>query len=106
MWVIGSSLRQVIVVPTGTVVVEGLNISELRLMTGPAGADVVAIGAVADDSACALQPARAAGGDEQRSCADEESAAYRLIPCNIHASYSAWCNTGMGAFLQLCPEHK
>ena len=59
MWAIGSSLRQVIVVPTGTVVVEGLNISEIRLMTGPAGADVVAIGAVADDSACALQPARA-----------------------------------------------
>ena len=35
--VIGSSLRQVTVVPTSTVVVDGSNISELRLMTGPAG---------------------------------------------------------------------
>jgi hypothetical protein len=59
VWVIGSSLRQVTVVPTFTVVVEGLNISELRLITGPAGADVVAVGAVIDDSAFALQPARA-----------------------------------------------
>jgi hypothetical protein len=45
VWVIGSSFRQVTVVPTFTVVVEGLNISELRLITGPAGADVVAVGA-------------------------------------------------------------
>ncbi len=51
VWLIGSSLRQVTVVPTFTVVVEGLNISELRLITGPAGADVVAVGAVIDDSA-------------------------------------------------------
>jgi len=47
------------VVPTFTVVVGGLNISELRLTTGPAGADVVAVGAVIDDSAFALQPAKA-----------------------------------------------
>jgi hypothetical protein len=45
-------------VPTFTVVVGGLNISELRLTTGP-GADVVAVGAVIDDSAFALQPTRA-----------------------------------------------
>jgi hypothetical protein len=38
--------------------VGGLNISELRLTTGP-GADVVAVGAVIDDSAFALQPAKA-----------------------------------------------
>jgi len=41
--------------------VEGLNISELRLMTEPAGvdgADVVLEGTVGADSALALQPAR------------------------------------------------
>ena len=54
----GSSLRQVTVVPTLTVVVGGLNISELRLMTGPAGTDAVLVGAVAADSALVLQPAR------------------------------------------------
>ena len=59
VWVIGSSLRQVTVVPTCTVVEAGWNISELRLITGPEGADVVAIGAVAADSAFTLQPARA-----------------------------------------------
>jgi hypothetical protein len=58
--VIGSSLRHVTVVPTGTVVVEGLNISELRLMTGPACADDALAGAIGDDSeAWALQPTRA-----------------------------------------------
>jgi hypothetical protein len=57
--VIGSSLRQVIVVPTGTVVVDGLNISELRLMTGPAGADAALLGAAGDGAASALHPARA-----------------------------------------------
>jgi hypothetical protein len=41
------------------VVVEGLNISELKLITGPAGAEVVAAGAVIDDSAFARQPANA-----------------------------------------------
>jgi hypothetical protein len=56
--VIGSSFRQVTVVPTFTVVVEGLNISELRLITGPAGADAVLVGVVAADSLEALQPAR------------------------------------------------
>jgi hypothetical protein len=57
----GSSLRQVTVSPTLTVVVEGLNISELRLITGPAGADgadVVLEGTIGADSALALQPAR------------------------------------------------
>jgi hypothetical protein len=57
----GSSLRQVTVSPTFTVVVEGLNISELRLITGPAGAegtDVELEGVVSADSALALQPAR------------------------------------------------
>ena len=58
--VMGSSLRQVIVVPIFTVVVEGWNISELRLMTGPAGADAVGVGAVAGVSESALQPARPA----------------------------------------------
>jgi hypothetical protein len=59
--VMGSSLRQVTVSPTFTVVVEGLNISELRSITGPAGADgadVVLEGAVSADSALALQPAK------------------------------------------------
>jgi hypothetical protein len=59
--VMGSSLRQVTVSPTFTVVVEGLNISELRLITGPAGAeraDVELEGVVSADSALALQPAR------------------------------------------------
>ena len=50
MWVMGSSLRQVTVVPTSTVVVDGLNISELRLITGPAGTDAVLVGAAAADS--------------------------------------------------------
>jgi hypothetical protein len=57
----GSSLRQVTVSPTLTVVVEGLNISELRLITGPAGADgadAVLEGTVGADSVLALQPAR------------------------------------------------
>ncbi|HEY6685279.1 MAG TPA: hypothetical protein VI094_03620 [Propionibacteriaceae bacterium] len=45
--------------PTFTVVVEGSNISDLTLITGPAGADVVAVGAVIDESAFALQPAKA-----------------------------------------------
>lgn len=61
MCVIGSSLRQVTVSPTFTVVAEGLNISELRLITGPVGADgadVMREGAVGADSALALQPAR------------------------------------------------
>jgi hypothetical protein len=42
------------------VVVEGLNISELRLITGPAGADGadVVLEAIGADSALALQPAR------------------------------------------------
>jgi hypothetical protein len=35
-----------------------LNINELRLMTGPAGADAVLVGVVADDSLERLQPAR------------------------------------------------
>jgi hypothetical protein len=39
---------------------EGLNISELRLMTGPAGADEMLVGAVGDGAAWALQPARPA----------------------------------------------
>jgi len=56
--VIGSSLRHVTVVPTWTVVVEGLNINELRLMTGPAGTDDVLVGAVGGGSAWALHPAR------------------------------------------------
>jgi hypothetical protein len=60
VWVMGSSLRQVTVVPTLTVVLEGLNISELKLMTGPAGADVVLAGAGAADSTRVLQPARQA----------------------------------------------
>ena len=60
VWVMGSSLRQVTVVPTLTVVVEGLNISELKLTIGPAGADVVLVGADAADSAQVLQPARPA----------------------------------------------
>jgi hypothetical protein len=51
-------LSQVTVVPTFTVVVEGLNISELSLMTGPAGAEVALVGAVAGVSAWALQPAK------------------------------------------------
>jgi hypothetical protein len=57
--VIGSSSRQVIVVPTFTVIVEGLNISELILINGPGGADVVLIEVVAGVSAWALQPASA-----------------------------------------------
>jgi hypothetical protein len=40
-----------------TVVFEGLNISELRLITGPAGAELAFNGEVAGISACALQPA-------------------------------------------------
>jgi len=36
-----------------------LNISKLRLTTGPVGADVMLEGAVGADSALALQPARA-----------------------------------------------
>ena len=47
-------------------------------MTGPAGADVVAIGAVADDSAFALQPARHRRSRSSEASADEESAAYRF----------------------------
>ena len=57
----GSSLRQVTVSPTFTVVVDGLNISELRLITEPVGADAAAVvleGAIAADSALARQPAR------------------------------------------------
>jgi hypothetical protein len=57
--VIDSSLRQVTVVPTSTVVSVGWNMSELRLMTGPAGADAVLDGTVAADSADVPQPARA-----------------------------------------------
>ena len=62
--VIGSSLRHVIVVPTFTVVVDGWNISELMLITGPADTDGVLMGAAlieggVDVSAWALQPARA-----------------------------------------------
>ena len=89
VWVIGSSLRQVIVVPTCTVVVAGWNISELRLMTGPEGAGVVAIGVVADGlgvrAATGEGPAAARGSE---ASADEKSAEYGLISCNIHASYS------------------
>lgn len=55
---IDSSLRQVIVVPAGTVIVDGSNISELKLMTGPAGVDAALLGAVGDGAAWALQPAR------------------------------------------------
>jgi hypothetical protein len=40
------------------VVVEGMNISELRLITGPAGADAVLVGVVAADSPEAVQPVR------------------------------------------------
>src|SRR4051794_23612045 len=61
--VMGSSLRQVTVSPTFTVIVEGLNISELRLITGPAGADGADVGwdgAVSAESALGLQPARLA----------------------------------------------
>lgn len=43
--VIASSLRQVTVVPTSTVVVDGLKISELRVITGPVGAAIVLVGA-------------------------------------------------------------
>jgi hypothetical protein len=34
--------------------------------------------------------------DEERSHDHEDSAAHRLTACNIHASYSAWRNIGMG----------
>jgi len=56
--VIASSLRQVMVSPTFTVIVVGWNISELRLITGPVGADV-AVGTAVGVSAWALQPATA-----------------------------------------------
>ena len=58
MCVMGSSLRQVTDSPTFTEVVEGLNVSELRLITGPVGADVAIAGATGADSVVALQPAR------------------------------------------------
>lgn len=51
--VIASSLRQVMVSPTFTVIVVGWNISELRLITGPVGADV-AVGTAVGVSAWAL----------------------------------------------------
>jgi hypothetical protein len=38
--------------------VEGLNVSELRLITGPVGADVAIAGATGADSVLALQPAK------------------------------------------------
>ena len=56
--VMGSSLRQVTDSPTFTVVVEGLNVSELRLITGPVGADGAIAGATGAVSALAPQPAR------------------------------------------------
>jgi len=56
--VFGSSLRQVTVVPTSTVVSDGLNISELRLITGPAGTDVVLVGAAGVEPEYAPQPTR------------------------------------------------
>ena len=73
-------------------VVEGLNISELRLITGPAGADgadVVLAGTVGADSGAGATAGQTACSDEQGSSAKNDPVTCGLIFCDIHACYSS-----------------